>query len=201
MEDVFREIKERVQIERVCELLGINLNRSHKALCPFPEHNEKTPSFSVSPSKNIFYCFGCNKKGDSITLVSEMLNIRPFEAAVFLNNNLGLGVEIGSSNNYTLYNEKQYKKKNTTEKQLKEWEKETFIKLTNKYHRLKRYEKIMSKLFSNYPELYFNDVNIVYYLQNKEKMEYFIGRFIELDSDDANEVFLLKKQMKGGKSK
>ena len=50
-------------------------------LCPF--HNEKTPSFSVSPDKQIFHCFGCGKGGGVITFVMEMENL-PFPDAVRL---------------------------------------------------------------------------------------------------------------------
>ncbi|MBP5747333.1 MAG: DNA primase, partial [Treponema sp.] len=38
--------------------------------CPF--HNEKTPSFSVSPDKKFYYCFGCHASGDIIKFVMEM---------------------------------------------------------------------------------------------------------------------------------
>lgn len=41
----------------------------HIALCPF--HTEKTPSFTVSKSKNIFKCFGCNKSGDTTTFLMD----------------------------------------------------------------------------------------------------------------------------------
>ena len=53
--DIFKEVKSRVKIVDVCNLLGIKLNRNYKCLCPF--HREKTPSFSVHPEKNIFSCF------------------------------------------------------------------------------------------------------------------------------------------------
>lgn len=42
---------------------------SWQACCPF--HNEKTPSFSVSPAKGIFHCFGCHKAGNAVTFVME----------------------------------------------------------------------------------------------------------------------------------
>ena len=59
-------------------------------LCPF--HNEKTPSFSVSPSKQIFHCFGCKKGGDVITFVKEIENLSYIEAVQFLAKRVNLEV-------------------------------------------------------------------------------------------------------------
>ncbi|MFA6301136.1 MAG: DNA primase [Candidatus Paceibacterota bacterium] len=65
------EIKERLGIEEVVssyiklEKVGSNL----KAKCPF--HNEKTPSFFISPDRGTYYCFGCGAKGDIFTFVEE----------------------------------------------------------------------------------------------------------------------------------
>jgi DNA primase len=51
---------------------------SFTGLCPF--HAEKTPSFSVSPSKGMYYCFGCGKGGDAIRFLSEVEHLQFAEA-------------------------------------------------------------------------------------------------------------------------
>lgn len=57
---------------------GVNL----LGLCPF--HNEKTPSFIVSPAKGIFKCFGCGKGGNSVHFIMEHEQISYYEALKFL---------------------------------------------------------------------------------------------------------------------
>ncbi|MCF6334022.1 MAG: DNA primase [Draconibacterium sp.] len=51
-------------------------------LCPF--HNEKTPSFTVSPAKGIFKCFGCGKGGNSVNFIMEHENLNYPEALKYL---------------------------------------------------------------------------------------------------------------------
>ena len=53
-----------------------------KGCCPF--HNERTPSFVVTPSRNMFYCFGCHEGGDAITFVRKQLNMSYSEAVRWL---------------------------------------------------------------------------------------------------------------------
>lgn len=65
------KIKERLTIEEVVSTY-IKIERSganFKARCPF--HNEKTPSFFISPGRNSYYCFGCGASGDIFTFVQE----------------------------------------------------------------------------------------------------------------------------------
>ena len=52
--------------------------------CPFPDHQEKTPSFSVSPGKQVYYCFGCQKKGNVFTFLREIQGLNFVEALEFL---------------------------------------------------------------------------------------------------------------------
>lgn len=61
------------------------------ACCPF--HNEKTPSFSVSPSKGIYKCFGCGKAGNSVSFVMEHEQLSYIEAIKYLGNKYGIDVK------------------------------------------------------------------------------------------------------------
>jgi DNA primase len=58
------------------------------ACCPF--HNEKTPSFTVTPSKGIYKCFGCGKAGDSIQFIMDIEGLNYLEAMKYLAKKYGI---------------------------------------------------------------------------------------------------------------
>ncbi|MGB3633910.1 MAG: CHC2 zinc finger domain-containing protein, partial [Rubrobacteraceae bacterium] len=57
---------------------------SYSGLCPYPDHSEKSPSFSVTPDKGFYYCFGCGKGGDAIKLVTDLKDLPFVEAVTYL---------------------------------------------------------------------------------------------------------------------
>lgn len=71
--------------------------RNYIGLCPF--HNEKTPSFTVSPDKQIYHCFGCHAGGNAIRFIMDYKNISFVESVVELADNLGIKIEENSAPN------------------------------------------------------------------------------------------------------
>lgn len=66
---------------------GVN----YQACCPF--HNEKTPSFVVSPSKGVYKCFGCGKGGNAVTFVMEHESVSYPEALKIVGKRYGIEIE------------------------------------------------------------------------------------------------------------
>lgn len=75
-------------VGRHVELKRAGLN--YMGLCPF--HGEKSPSFSVSPSKQFYYCFGCHASGDALRFMTEHLGLSFHEAVADLSRSAGLVV-------------------------------------------------------------------------------------------------------------
>src|SRR3712207_7393052 len=72
------EVRERANIVEVAsEFTALRRQGSRfVGLCPYPDHSEKTPSFSVSLDQGFYYCFGCSRGGDAIKLVTELKSDR-----------------------------------------------------------------------------------------------------------------------------
>ncbi|MHB8130485.1 MAG: DNA primase [Mobilitalea sp.] len=91
-EDLIEEIRSRNDI---VSIIGsyIRLQKkgsNHMGLCPF--HNEKTPSFSVSASKQMYHCFGCGVGGNVFTFIMEYENYSFIEALKFLAERAGVNL-------------------------------------------------------------------------------------------------------------
>ena len=90
VEEDLNQVREKARID---EVIGsyMTLRRAGAdltGLCPF--HDEKTPSFHVSPSRGLFYCFGCGVGGDVIKFVQQIDNLSFLEAVQALADRVGV---------------------------------------------------------------------------------------------------------------
>jgi len=92
LKDVAREVKEQADIVAVVgrTVALQKAGSSYKGLCPF--HSEKTPSFNVVPSKNIFHCFGCGAGGSVIDFVMRTEKIEFIDALKMMAAELGIEI-------------------------------------------------------------------------------------------------------------
>ena len=92
-EQVINDIRDRSDIVQVIGgVLDLKRSgRNFKALCPF--HPEKTPSFMVSPDKQIYHCFGCGKGGNVFSFLMEYEGVGFVESVRKLGKDLGIDVE------------------------------------------------------------------------------------------------------------
>ena len=90
-------------IEQVCQANDIvdiigedtflkKAGEGYMGLCPFPSHNEKTPSFSVSQRKQVYHCFGCGESGNIITYLQVKRGFKFMEAISNLAEKAGLSL-------------------------------------------------------------------------------------------------------------
>ena len=123
MEDFVSAVRERSDIyEVVSRYVPLTMkNGRFWACCPF--HDEKTASFSITPEKGMYYCFGCHEGGNVFNFISKMEHITYFEAVKLQAERLGIKIPS--------------RKKNVAEIQA-EQEKDSLLKITalaqNFYH-------------------------------------------------------------------
>lgn len=194
--NIFDEVKERSDISHIARAIGLNLNRANKCLCPF--HNEKTPSFSISSKKQIFKCFSCGEKGDSIALVAKLKGLSNYESALYINEILNLGIKVENNNSK---NSNKKTKDNNNEKittynnskviieAFKKWENKTFLLLSDyrRYLAEKNDEETaeMLTIVDYYLDIFTSDdieEKLSFYKYNKKVVQVINERFIKKNS-------------------
>ena len=86
MASIFEAVKAAVPVRAAAERYGLEVNCGGMVCCPV--HEEHTPSMKLY--EDHFYCFGCGKHGDVVTLVSELFCIPPYDAACKLAGDFGV---------------------------------------------------------------------------------------------------------------
>lgn len=133
--NIIEKILDQTRIEEVVgefvplRKCGVN----YKALCPF--HQEKTPSFTVSPHRGMFYCFGCQKGGNAITFLMEHENMTYPEAVKWLGRKYGVQVE---------------EREETVEEKYERLKRESLFIVNEKVHAYYREEFLKSKTAQSY---------------------------------------------------
>ena len=126
MIDQVQEVKDHVDIvEIISSYLTVKkAGTNYKACCPF--HNEKSPSFMISPERQTFKCFGCSEGGDVISFVEKMEGLDFYNALKLLAEKAGVKLK----NDTVKYGEKNHSADTKTRIfEINEWTKKIYQKI------------------------------------------------------------------------
>lgn len=92
-DEIIQKVKsENDVVDIVSEVVRLKRSgRNYMGLCPF--HKEKSPSFSVSPDKQIYKCFGCGETGNVFTFLMKYRNMDFIEAVKYLADRANIAIE------------------------------------------------------------------------------------------------------------
>lgn len=150
---------------------------NYKASCPFPGHNEKTPSFIVSPSKQLAYCFWCHKWWGAIKFIMDIENCEYKEAIEILWNYTWIKVN-------TNFNQEKFEKKKSMY---------SLYKDTANYYKdsIKNYPEIKKYLFDRWMnDDIIRDFNIWYSDNWIELFSYLKNKWYTDQQIDDSKIFL-----------
>lgn len=124
--------------------------------------------------------------GDCITLVSKILNIGLLDAAKFINDNLGLGINISRNDKYNFNQINTYKQKRLAKEQFEKWKKESFNKLCDYFHEVQDKYNEKCKKYSSVEEAdtFFEDEDVIKYYREADIIDYYIDLYIYGDEED-----------------
>ncbi len=99
-EEIINEIRQSVDIvDIISEYVQLKKQgRNYFGICPF--HSENTPSFSVSPEKQIFHCFGCHAGGNVFSFLMDIEGISFQEAAIRLAEKANIPLELKTTSSH-----------------------------------------------------------------------------------------------------
>ena len=89
MSDIFREVREHLDMDTVVRHYGFHPNRAGYICCPF--HKEKTASLKLYPGAKGFYCFGCSTGGSVVDFTARLFGLDALGAVRRLNDDFQLG--------------------------------------------------------------------------------------------------------------
>ena len=88
-EDIFEEVKRRVDLFDVARRLGI-IDKKRQARCPYPDHRDSNPSFTLYRDTQTWHCFGCRRSGDAANLMRDFGGFaNNYDAAKYLLGGVG----------------------------------------------------------------------------------------------------------------
>ena len=184
-EDIFTKVKASVSLIDAVQRYGVNLRRqgkSYVALCPF--HAEKTPSFTVSPEKGFFYCFGCGTGGDVITFTAKLFRLRPIDAAKKLAADFGIPLpDSKKPSKKTVQQLREIQRRRELERAFKQWADETYLRACCIYRNVTRTLQLGGweahlkfPRFVHLLPLLESDLDILQFGSEEEKLQLFLMR-------------------------